>query len=142
VSEAPAKDMRAKFIREGKMFFLFGIVGAIAFVIDAAVLTGLLALGVDRVIARVISLAVGMHFTFAVNRVWAFKGMRGQPLLRQWAGYVLANSAGALVNYGTFLLLNRPGGWLEHAPILAVACGSIAGMFVNFGGARLLAFRR
>src|SRR5262245_28754025 len=102
MSEAPATDTRAKLIREGKMFFLFGIVGAIAFVIDAAVLQGMLALGVDKAIGRIISLAVGMHFTFAVNRIWAFKGMRSAPLIQQWAGYVVANSAGALVNYLVF----------------------------------------
>ncbi len=140
-STAPV-TMRDKLMREGKMFFLFGIVGAIAFVIDAAFLKLGMALGLDRIVARMISITIGMHFTFAVNRIWAFKAMRGQPLIQQWAAYVLSNIAGAGVNYATFVLLTQPGAWLQHAPILGVAAGSIAGMFVNFGGARLLAFRR
>ena len=144
MADAPSDGltMRGKLKREGKMFFLFAIVGTIAFVIDAAVLKLGLALGLDRILARVISLTVGMHFTFAVNRLWAFKAMRGQPLIQQWAAYVLSNIGGALVNYGTFLLITQPGAWFEHAPVLGVAAGSVAGMFVNFGGARLLAFRR
>jgi putative flippase GtrA len=134
--------MRDKLMREGKMFFLFGIVGAIAFVIDAVILKIGLSMGLDRVLARIISITIGMHFTFAVNRIWAFKAMRGQPLIQQWAAYVMSNIAGASVNYATFLLLTQPGAWLQDAPVLGVAAGSIAGMFVNFGGARLLAFRR
>jgi putative flippase GtrA len=129
-------------MREGRMFFLFGVVGAMGFVIDASLLKIGLACGLSKPIARLISILVSMHFSFAVNRVWAFKGLRGQSLAHQWLGYLAANSAGALLNYATFLLLSRPGALFEHAPVIAAAAGTGMGMFVNFGGSRLLAFRR
>jgi putative flippase GtrA len=124
------------------MFLMFGVVGIGATLIDGAVLWIGLSNGLSNPVARAISIFFGMHFAFAVNRLWAFKAFRSAPLVQQWAGYVLANITGALVNYGVFLLLTRPGAWFEHAPLLALAAGSGAGMFVNFGGSRLLAFRR
>ncbi|MGE3303174.1 MAG: GtrA family protein [Hyphomonadaceae bacterium] len=126
--------------REGRMLALFALVGAGGFVVDALVLKVGLALGASNALARLISLAAGMHFTFTVNRVTAFRHLRSAPLARQWLLYLAANSLGALVNYGVFLALTAD--WLARAPVIAAGCGAIAGLAVNFAGSRLLAFRR
>lgn len=134
--------LREKALGEGRRFLLFGLIGAAAFVVDAAVLAAELALGVPRVLARIVSLFVGMNFTFALNRAFTFAAFRGQSLGRQYVMYLAANSLGALVNYGVFLLLTAPGAWLEAMPIAGVAAGSIAGLGFNFTASRLTAFRR
>jgi putative flippase GtrA len=137
-----APPFRDRLLREGRMMFLFGVVGACAFVVDASLLKAGLALGLQYVVARTISILIAMHFGFALNRAWAFKGLRGQPLVQQWLGYLLANGTGALLNLGMSVFLSHPGAPFDRAPILAAAAGTIAGMFVNFTGSRLLAFRR
>jgi putative flippase GtrA len=146
MSETPAipqpASLAVRLAQEGRMFFRFAVVGAMGFLIDATLLKIGIACGLAKPIARLISILVSMHFAFAANRAWAFKGLRGQSLVRQWLGYLTANSAGALLNYTTFLALSRHGAWFERAPILAAAAGTAAGMLVNFSGSRLLAFRR
>jgi putative flippase GtrA len=137
----PIPALRDRLIREARMLIPFGVVGTCGFLLDATLLKIGLALGLSKAIARVFSILISMHFAFAMNRMWAFKALRGAPLVQQWLGYLVANSAGALLNYAVFLVLSHQGMLFEHAPILAVAAGSIAGMFVNFFGSRLLAFR-
>lgn len=143
-SEAPGKPLfRDHVVREGQMFFKFGVVGAIGFLIDVSLLTlGMRVFHQPYVVARVVSILVSMHFGFAINRMWAFRHLRSQSLTRQWLGYLAANSTGALVNYGVGLLLVQPGMIFAHIPQLAAAVGTGAGMFINFAGSRLLAFRK
>jgi putative flippase GtrA len=127
---------------EARMFLLFALVGAVGFAIDALVLVFCLGLGASRVIGRIISLFVSMNFTFTVNRAFVFKQFRAAPLVKQWALYVASNALGALVNFGVFLALTAPGAPLMGRNVLAVACGSIAGLVFNFTASRLTAFRR
>jgi putative flippase GtrA len=124
------------------MFLLFAFVGAVAFVVDALVLMLCLSLGFSRIVGRIISLFVSMNFTFAVNRTFVFRKFRAAPLPQQWGLYIASNTLGALVNYGVFLALTAPGAPLMGRNILAVACGSIAGLVFNFTASRLTAFRR
>lgn len=127
---------------EARMFLLFALVGAAAFVVDATVLKVCLAFGLSGLIGRVISLFVSMNFTFAVNRTFVFKRFRAAPLSQQWALYIASNALGALVNYAVYLALTAPGALLAGRDVLAVACGSIAGLAFNFTASRLTAFRR
>ncbi len=127
---------------ELRMFLLFGVVGAAAFLVDALVLILFLGQGAPKEIARVISLFVSMNFTFAVNRAFVFTHFRAAPLPQQWVLYLASNTLGALVNYVVFLALTMPGGLLAGREILAVACGSVAGLVFNFTASRFTAFRR
>jgi N-acetylglucosaminyl-diphospho-decaprenol L-rhamnosyltransferase len=127
---------------EARMFLLFGFVGAAAFVLDAFVLTLCVGQGISREIGRIISLFVSMNFTFAVNRAFVFGRFRAAPLVQQWVLYLASNTLGALVNYAVFLALTTPGALFAGRNILAVACGSIAGLAFNFTASRLTAFRR
>jgi GT2 family glycosyltransferase/putative flippase GtrA len=127
---------------EARMFLLFGLVGAVAFVVDALVLMFCLQLGLSRVIGRVISLFVSMNFTFVVNRAFVFTRFRAAPVSQQWALYLASNTLGALVNYAVYLALTAPGALFAGRNVLAIACGSVAGMAFNFTASRLTAFRR
>jgi putative flippase GtrA len=94
------------------------------------------------VIGRVISLFVSMNFTFVVNRAFVFTRFRAAPVSQQWALYLASNTLGALVNYAVYLALTAPGTLFAGRNVLAIACGSVAGMAFNFTASRLTAFRR
>lgn len=127
---------------EARMFVMFGLVGAVAFVLDWMVLEVLTGAGLASAVARVLSLFVGMNFTFAVNRAFVFGRFRAAPLAQQWVLYLASNMVGAAVNYAVYLALTAPGALLAGRDFLAVACGSIAGLMFNFTASRLTAFRR
>lgn len=109
----------------------FGVVGALGFVVDVAVLYGLARLGVGWLIGRAASWLAAATFTWAVNRSFTF-AVAVPPTIREWATFLAANSLGGLVNYAIYagLLVGVPG-VAEH-PVVGVAIGSVAGMLVNF----------
>ena len=74
------------------------------------------------------------------------RGVRGAVAVdtreaARWARFVATSSLGMVVNYSVSMAL------FLHLPLfaewypLAAACGTIAGMGLNFAGARLYAFR-
>lgn len=121
----------------------FGLVGTIGFVVDAAVLTLLMAplFGMGPYGARVISFLAAATVTWALNRRFTFRDRSATGHGSQWARFVAANSVGAVVNYGTFAALVHGGGVFAEQPVLAVAAGSLAGMAFNFTASKLLVFR-
>src|SRR6476469_6404288 len=59
----------------------FGIVGVAGFVVDAAVLTAAIALGLGPWLGRVLSYLAAATATFALNRAWTFRGAASaQPM--------------------------------------------------------------
>jgi putative flippase GtrA len=123
-------------------FLRFGVVGTIGFVVDTATLLGAVALGAGPYGGRVLSYLVAATTTWALNRAWTFRDRApgGQPG-RQWALFLVLNLAGFAANYGAYLAVTA---WLGTAPwqlVVAVAAGSLAGMFINFGLARQVVFR-
>jgi len=116
-------------------------VSLVGFAVDAAVLRGAIALGLEPAWARVASLALAMHVTFLANGCFVFRCLRrDRGLLRQWFAYLLANAFGNLCNYWIFVTLvslHRP--WLSR-PIVALACASLTAWGINYAGARLLVF--
>ena len=55
--------------------------------------------------------------------------------------FVLANFVGFLMNRGAYAILVTVSAICAAQPVLAVAAGSLLGMFVNFGLSRRLVFR-
>ena len=86
-------------------FLRFGTVGGIGFLVDTGVLYGMLALGAGLYLGRVISYLAAATATWALNRVWTFRGRGGGPVHRQWALFVVVNLGGFVLNYGTYALL-------------------------------------
>ncbi|WP_431285351.1 GtrA family protein [Humitalea sp. 24SJ18S-53] len=122
--------------------FRFGVVGALGFLVDTAVLYGALALGAGLYGGRVLSYLAAASFTWAVNRAWTFAGRAaGAKAGRQWALFVLVNLGGFVLNYGTYAAMVA---WWPLAalhPVLGVAGGAIAGMGCNFVLSRAVVFR-
>lgn len=120
-------------------FLRFGVVGTLGFVVDTAVVYALRGyLGLYG--ARAVSFAIAVTFSWALNRAWTFRGRGTQSLYRQWALFVAANSGGAALNIGTYVILVATVPVCAANPIIPVGAGAIAGMFVNFAFSRFIVF--
>jgi putative flippase GtrA len=123
-------------------FLRFGVVGTLGFVVDAAVLMGMLALGLGPYGGRVISYLAAASTTYALNRVWTFHtAPRDAPLVAHWMRFLLLNLVGFAANYGTYAALIATLPVVAEHPVLGVAAGSVAGMFINFGLSRRFVFQ-
>lgn len=132
-----ATPQRLTLLRE---FMVFGTVGAIGFLLNAATVyatRGVLGLYGAGVAAYVVA-ATG---TWALNRVWTFRGRERQPVLRQWSLFLFASLGGFIPNWVTYAALVTVSPLCAEHPILAVAAGAVAGMFVNFALSRRVVFR-
>ena len=124
-----------------RQLLLFALAGALAFLVDTAVLYALKgALGL--VLARVVSFITATVVTWLINRRFTFAGHASQlGLRREFSRYTLMVLAGGLVNYFTYLVLVLQHPVVAAHPVLGVAAGSVAGMLVNFLLLRTLLFR-
>ena len=122
-------------------FLRFGVVGTIGFLVDSGVLYGMIWLGAGLYLGRAISYVAAATATWALNRVWTFRGRGGGPVHRQWALFVAVNLVGFSLNYGTYAVLVATVPVVAAHPVLGVAAGSIAGMFTNFALSRRVVFK-
>jgi putative flippase GtrA len=125
----------------GREFLSFAAVGAIGLVVDVVVLY-LLAPLLGWYVARVVSFLAAATTTWAFNRRYTFAARiaAGGSIWREYFSYLATMAAGAVLNYGAYVLTLH---WVEGrwAAALGVAIGSIAGMGANFLSARYLVFR-
>ncbi|HVY51272.1 MAG TPA: GtrA family protein [Devosia sp.] len=125
-----------------RKFVLFGIAGGAGFVVDTAVLYLLRgALGLYG--ARAISFLCAVLTTWIINRSVAFRGQSADlPLWREFLHYLGAMILGGIVNYAVYAALVATIPLVADQPVLGVAAGVLAGMFVNFLLADKLVFRQ
>jgi putative flippase GtrA len=123
------------------LFLRFGLVGAAGFLVDALVLQAGLALDQPAQAARIVSIAVAMQATFALNDAFVFRRHRRRPLRHRWLGFMTANSFGALCSYAVFVTLLQLRLGLVSEPLPALAIASVVSWAVNYTGSRVLAFR-
>lgn len=125
-----------------RQFFLFALVGTAGFVVDAGTLLLVHhALGLDLYVGRLISFLISATFTWHLNRKVTFRHHEPDHAFKQWAKFLSANALGAIVNLGLYAALIARVPFARAHPELAVACGSIAGLFFNFAMSRLFVFR-
>lgn len=138
---APLDRLRPGASRLALDFLRFGVVGTIGFVVDTGVLYGALALGMGPYLGRVPAYLTAASTTWALNRVWTFRARgAGGAVGRQWALFVAVNLLGFALNYGTYAAAIGFVPLAAAYPVLAVAAGSIAGLFSNFYLSRRLVF--
>jgi putative flippase GtrA len=121
-------------------FLRFGVVGTLGFAVDSLVLLAMLGLGLGPYAGRVVSYLAAATTTWAANRAWTFRGSGTTPAGRQWGRFVLLNLVGFALNYGTYAALIASWPLAAAHPVLAVAAGSLAGMFANFALSRRYVF--
>ncbi|MCV0382871.1 MAG: GtrA family protein [Erythrobacter sp.] len=122
-------------------FLRFGVVGTVAFLIDAGVLWLAMGAGVNPYLARVLSFVPAFAANFLLNRAWTFGQTREQRPRGQAARYLAVQLTGMAVNYAVFAAIVALAGEGRGVALVAVAAGSIAAMGFNFLGARRLVFR-
>lgn len=118
----------------------FGLVGSSGVVVNLAVLTLLIAVGVDARASLAIAIAVSMVTNFLLNRRLTFGYARSGNIWKQFVGFVAACSLGAVINYGFSLLLLQV--WPQLAVQLAALGGVVAGLGFNFLANRFLVFKK
>jgi putative flippase GtrA len=122
-------------------FLRFGTVGAMGFVVDVSVVYGLRgALGLYG--AGAAAYLAAATFTWAFNRIWTFRGPHRMAMHRQWAMFLATNLVGFAVNRGLFFALVTWSAFCAAYPVVAIAAGVGAGMFLNFAAARQVVFAR
>ncbi len=126
-------------IDTARRFIPFALVGAAGAVVDIGTLQALIGLGVSPFVARVVSIALAMACTFALNRRFTFE-RSGRSIADEGARYLAVAISAAGVNYGVFaaILLAAPALWPPTAVVFAVAVS----MMVSFFGYRFFAFAK
>jgi putative flippase GtrA len=126
----------------------FAGAGLAGLAVDVLVLYGALALGSGFLAGRVLSFLSAVWVTWQINRRYTFDAAAASPW-RQWWRYVGAMAFGGAVNYAVSaavmaLLARWPAAapLLPAAPMLAVCCGTLAGLALNFLSAKFLVFQR
>ena len=118
---------------EIKRFTIFGLIGTLAFVVDASVLKLLVYLfSLDLYSARLCSFFVAVNTTWILNRNITFRDRQGSSLANEWVGFFIANSGGGVINYTAYIITLSLWSISVEYPVIAVATGSIAGLFFNF----------
>ena len=120
-------------------FLRFGTVGAAGFIVDTAVVYGLRGtIGIYA--AGAAAYVVAASFTWVFNRLWTFSSAPRVAAHRQWAVFLATQSVGFVVNRGVFAALVTWSDVCAAYPVLAIAFGMAAGMFLNFAAARRYVF--
>lgn len=121
----------------------FACAGVAGFVTDVTVLYLALAIGLGYYLGRVVSFLCAVFVTWQLNRRYAF-GVAAHRAAswREWWAYLATMLGGGAFNYAAYSLLVAFGPRVPLLPLLAVAAGALAGMTVNYFGAKFLVFRR
>ncbi|MDB5949131.1 MAG: GtrA family protein [Massilia sp.] len=122
----------------------FAGAGIAGLAVDVAVLYLALFLGLGLYAGRVASFVCAVFATWRINRRFTFGGDHAAPVSpwREWWRYLAAMLGGGLVNYAAYGAVIAFGPRVALLPMAAVAIGSLAGMAVNFAGAKFFVFKR
>jgi putative flippase GtrA len=120
----------------------FAAVGVAGFAVDASVMTLL----VERLMwhpvqGRAVSFPLAVTTTWLLNRGLAFRGMGPRSRSAEYAGYVVIQIVGALVNVGVFLACISLMPSLVRAPVVPLAAGAAVALLLNFALLRGIVYR-
>jgi putative flippase GtrA len=123
-------------------FLKFSGIGIVSFSIDVIAFKATVAhLGLSPYAARVVSFVVATSSAWFLNRTFTFHDAdNGRPDL-QWARFFAANLVGGTVNYAVFVIMIATLPIAAAHPVLALAAGSLSGVFFNFTAYRRYVFR-
>ena len=126
-----------------RQFRRFALVGSAGFLVDVAVLYLALLLGLGLYSARAVSFLSAATATWIGNRHFTFASA-DEPrhrLTGEWLRYLAAMGAGGLLNYAVYAGLVFQFALFRAHPWLAVACGTGAGVLLDFVLARRILYR-
>ncbi|MCO6185535.1 GtrA family protein [Rhizobium sp. L1K21] len=123
-----------------RRLFWFAFAGGAGFVVDAGILQLLLSFTpLGPFVARIVSIATAMSFTWFINRTFTFGRSKRHPAA-EGARYGFIGGLSALVNYGLYslCLLCVPSIW----PVIAVGISSLGAMVFSYLGYSRFVFSR
>ncbi|MBX9588664.1 MAG: GtrA family protein [Hyphomonadaceae bacterium] len=117
--------------------FLFS--GALAFAVDASVLTALTLLGMHPIAARLFAISVAMVAGWLAHRRFTFR-LATPPTASEFLRYAAVQWTVAAINYATFvaIVLLQP----SIEPFYALIASSLVAMVFAYLGMRFAAFRK
>jgi len=122
-------------------FFLFVFVGVIGFVVDSSLLY-ILKNEFGLYISRGISFFFAVITTWGLNKLITFKNMHsGLPVWHEFLHYLKFMLIGGCVNYSAYAAAISLSVIIQGYPVIAVALGSLAGLFVNYLTSKYLLFK-
>lgn len=119
----------------------FGVVGGVGFVVDGSLLWFLISLDFNPYVARASSFPVAVVVTWLLNRNWTFRATRDTSKKGQFRRYFGVQIVGTFSNYIVYSAFIALLGTAATLIFWGFALGSFVGAFINFFGARLIAFR-
>lgn len=124
-----------------RKFQRFAIVGAAGFCVDAGILTLLMSMGWDVLLARLISFSLAVSTTWLLNRNWTFHS--ATPVLgsRQYVLYTAIQIMGALINLGIFTVLISLYTPFRAWPWIPLGAAAFFALLFNFVATRSLVFK-
>jgi putative flippase GtrA len=106
----------------------------VAFCVDYAILRGLVFLGMEHWLARVVSFTAAATTTWQFNSRITFRDAQARLTgLAGWLGYMSTALAGGIANYTVYLCVLHIMGTIDAITLFfGVAAGSCAGLAVNY----------
>ncbi|MEO5623932.1 MAG: GtrA family protein [Dokdonella sp.] len=125
-----------------RQIFLFALVGAIGFAVDAGIVQLLVRqFAVNPYTARVVSFLAAATTTWSFNRRYTFAGHSSGSRRRELFRYLVAMVGGFALNYGAYAACIAFWPLVREWPAIGVAAGSIAGAVLNFVTSKFWIFR-
>ena len=117
----------------------FGVVGAVAFVLDVGLFQVFYAaVGMDAVPAKLASTVIAMTFAYLGHRYWSFSHRARTGLRREYLLFALVNGATLLLGLAVVWIVSGPLGQTSSLVLQVANVGSIAvGTVIRF-----LSYRR
>jgi putative flippase GtrA len=123
-------------------FLKFSGIGIVSFSIDVLAFQAALSLaGMSPYTARLASFVVATSAAWWLNRTFTFHDADNERPHLQWARFFAANLVGGAVNYAVFAIVIATVVIAAAHPVLALAAGSLSGVFFNFTAYRHYVFR-
>jgi putative flippase GtrA len=117
------------------------VVGVVGFAVDASVLQLLVSAAAwSPFTARAVSFPAALTCTFALNRAWAFGGLR-MPVMQAYGAYGAIQLVGAFINLLVFSLCLFLVPSLYDRPVIALGIGAAIALVFNFYASRRVVFR-
>lgn len=119
------------------------MVGVVGLVVNMGTVRLYLVILGDRPFsAALVAWPVAVTTTWWCNRQFTFRHHVHEPMLRQWAQFVVVNLSGAAAQLATYEIMVWTIPLCRRFPEIGVAVGAVVGMAFNFGFSRRFVFRR
>lgn len=109
----------------------FGIVGFLAFFVDAGVLMTMQAIGAGLFASRCVSILLAVTFTWYFNRTYTFRTQKPATFL-EFLSYLGGMQLGLVTNFCTFFVVIYLSDIAATYPVIALVVATAAGMTINF----------